>query len=77
YELLQEARVTLTFKKIDSLNPDGSHNLGVETVLIRDQVRAEGEHRLLITPADLPAGDYEFELKAVATVDGQEEIVRG
>ncbi|MCP4662147.1 MAG: hypothetical protein GY856_42635, partial [bacterium] len=77
FELGREARVTLTFTQVDSLNPDGSPQLGLEITLIDDQLFGAGEHHQEITPADLPAGDYRYELRVVSPLDGQEEVVVG
>ena len=77
FDLAREARVTLTFWKIDELEPDGSTVRGREETLIDEELYGEGEHHYLILPQDLPAGDYEFELRAVGTLDEQEEVLAG
>ena len=77
FELSREGRVTLTFTQIDSLNADGTPELGLEITLIDHQLYGAGEHHQTITPGDLPAGDYRYELRVVSPLDGQEEVVVG
>jgi RHS repeat-associated protein len=73
----QEAKVTLLFKKIGSLSSDGSPNFDSETKLIDDEVFPKGEHVRSITPSDLIAGDYQFELRAISLIDDHQEAVEG
>lgn len=77
YTLTQPARVTLELRPIESVEIDGSLDLGNPIVLIDDKERGEGDQSRLILPGELPAGDYEFTLRAVSLVDGQVDEEKG
>ncbi|MCP4656998.1 MAG: hypothetical protein GY856_16425, partial [bacterium] len=57
--------------------PDGTPELGLEITLIDNQLYGAGEHHQEITPGDLPAGDYRYELRVVSPLDGRQEVVVG
>ncbi len=77
YTLTQAAAVTLELRKVESLETDGTPNLGSPVTLIDGEEQAEGDHSRLIAPGELAPGDYEFTLRAVATVDGRIDEEQG
>ncbi len=64
FSLTREATVDLVLKRIEALDPDGSPDLGSEVRLIDRQTYGEGDHTLVVTPDDVPPGDYVLTLTA-------------
>src|SRR5207302_5762558 len=62
FATVQKANVTLTFRKLESMLPDGSPVLGSEIRLLDRAPLDAGPHDLPIRSEDLPAGDYVFQL---------------
>jgi len=73
----QEATLTLTFRRVESLTPEGDAVLGSEVVVLNGELRAEGQQVVALSPTDLPPGDYRFELRGVSSVDGHVETREG
>ena len=77
YHLTREATVRLVFKGVVPLTDGTFEYDGSEVEILSGEMRAEGDHDEDILPSDLPAGLYEFELRGIATDNGQEEVERG
>ena len=73
YAIGQPARVSLRFFNLDE---HGNRGL-VAWEPIVDQARGEGVFELAIDTRDLPFGEYEYDLRAVADSDGEEEVFTG
>lgn len=74
FSTTQEANVTLTLRKIESSNTDGTENLGSEIKLIDGQDYPAGDHSISVSPTDLLPGDYRFLLSGVSALDGHEDF---
>lgn len=73
YAVGQPATVSLRFF---DLNEDGERGFVAWEPIVA-QARAEGVFSLDIDTGDLPFGEYEYELRAVAQSDGKEEVFTG
>ena len=77
FEVSRAADVTVSFRRIEALELDGTQDLGPESFLIFQQRYEAGEHFEPVTPLDLLAGDYAFEVRAVDPLTGDEEVGQG